>query len=319
MDLTSLFMDAFRRREHLFDDDKNNAFRLCNGSGDGVEDITIDLYDRFVLVQFFNVNLYREKATICSAISEAIDKSRMGIDGILLKNRARVKDPERISKIRESELLAGKMPPRQYQVIQNGVKVYVDLLKGQSTGLFLDMRRVRERLSEIYSDGGSMVNFFSYTGQFSVHALKNGIDTALNVDLSRSVLKRAMNNYRLNDLAVDDRDFVYGDAIEWIKVFKKKDRRFSFIVFDPPTFARNRKRTFSVQQDFERTVPHLAHLCNSDTSFVLTSINSASVSENEYRSFHPASWELVFLENESDDFPWKSDPYLKVGLWHPKI
>ena len=319
MDLTSIFMDAFRRREHLFDNNANTAFRLFNGSGDGIRDITIDLYDRFVLVQFFNTDLYREKATISAAMMEAIDKSRMGVEGILLKNRSRVKDTDKIQRLRESELLFGKMPPRQYKVIQNGVKVYVDLLKGQGTGLFLDMRKVRDRLSGIYADGGSMVNFFSYTGQFSVHALANGLDNAVNVDLSRSVLKRAMENYRLNDLAVDDRDFVYGDTIEWIRIFTKKNRRFLFIVFDPPTFARNRKRTFSVQQDYKNTVPHLAPLCVSGESFILTSINSASVSEDDYKTFHPRTWELVFFENEPDDFPWENSPYLKVGLWHPKI
>lgn len=316
MDLTSKLMEAFRRREHILNDESNSAFRLCNGQGDGVEGITIDMYDRFILTQFFDDNLYLEKATINAAVSGAVDKSRLPIDGILLKNRTRVKDPENIASIRESELVMGVLPPARYPVMQNGVKVYVDLLKGQNTGLFLDMREVRERLKDIYSDGGSMCNFFSYTGQFSVHALKNGMDSAVNVDLSRTVLRRARDNYRLNDLPVDDRDFVYGDAIEWMKIFSKNQKQFSFIVFDPPTFARNKKKTFSVQQDFSRTVPHLAKLC--EEGYILTSVNSASVSEEEYRSFHPDNWELLFIANEPDDFPWKDQPYLKVGLWRPE-
>jgi 23S rRNA (cytosine1962-C5)-methyltransferase len=316
MDLTSKLMEAFRRREHIFSDSENTAFRLCNGVGDGVDGITIDIYDRFILVQFFDDKLFMEKATINAAISDAVDKSRLPVDGILLKNRIRVRDSENIASIRESELMVGSLPPARYPVVQNGVKVYVDLLKGQNTGLFLDMRKVRDMLKDIYSDGGSMCNFFSYTGQFSVHALKNGMDSAVNVDLSRTVLRRARDNYRLNDLPVDDRDFVYGDAIEWMKMFSKKQKAFSFVVFDPPTFARNKKKTFSVQQDFGRTVPHLAGLC--EGGYVLTSINSASISEEEFRSFHPASWDLVFIANEPDDFPWEDKPYLKVGLWRPK-
>ena len=95
-----------------------------------------------------------------------------------------------------------------------------------------------------------MLNLFSYTALFSVHAVRRGITGAVNVDLSRAVLERAKVNYGLNGLRIDERDFIYGDSLEWIRRFRKKGRTFSFVIFDPPTFSRNRQRSFSSRRDY---------------------------------------------------------------------
>ena len=159
-----------------------------------------------------------------------------------------------------------------------------------------------------------MLNLFCYTGLFSVHALVCGVDSAINVDLSRTVLSRARDNYRLNGLECDDRDFIYGDALEWIKLFIKKKQVFDFAVFDPPTFARNRKKQFSVKRDYRASLEKLDQSVRAG-GLILTSVNSYSVSEKEYRSYHPDSWQLLMFANESSDFNNRGNPYLKVGLW----
>jgi 23S rRNA (cytosine1962-C5)-methyltransferase len=76
--------------------------------------------------------------------------------------------------LRKSELLSGVAPPDGYLVRQNGVTVAVDLVEGQHTGIFLDMRTVRRKLLPYYGSVGTMLNLFSYTAVFSVHALLNG-------------------------------------------------------------------------------------------------------------------------------------------------
>ena len=170
-----------------------------------------------------------------------------------------------------------------------------------------------ERQSSLGSWGNLQNDSNYFPTSFSVHALKNGFKHSINVDLSKSVIKKSKNNFILNELKCDNRDFIYGDAIEWINIFKKKNRYFSFIVFDPPTFSRNRRRFFSVVDDYSASLKLLSTI--SDRGYIFTSINSFTISKDEYIKFHPSNWELVMLRGESSDFINKGDGYLKAGLW----
>jgi 23S rRNA G2069 N7-methylase RlmK/C1962 C5-methylase RlmI len=104
-----------------------------------------------------------------------------------------------------------------------------------------------------------------------------------------------------------------GDALLWMHAFEKKARQFSYVVFDPPTFARKKKGVFSIKKDFQKSVARLGRLASG--GLVLTVINSPAISQQQYRAFHPGEWRLEFIAHESDDFPCRGTPYLKAGLW----
>ncbi len=313
MKLNNLYAASFDRRAGLHEAVDTDCYRLVNMEGDGLPGVTVDRYNEFILVQYFHEEFSREKDHHVRALEETLSRLPVPIRGVLLKNRTRVSETEEIQDARISELLSGELPADTCTVKQNGVLAGVDLVSAQNTGLFLDMREVRDMLPEYYPSAPDMLNLFSYTGIFSVHALKNGAAGSINVDLSKPVLARAMENYRLNNLPVDNRDFIYGDALQWVKIFGKKGRRFSFVVFDPPSFSRNKKGVFSVRK-------HFADFCKRidgvmEGGYVLTSTNQVSVTKDEYLSWHPGKWKPVFFARESSDFPFTDRPCLKAGLW----
>jgi 23S rRNA (cytosine1962-C5)-methyltransferase len=316
MQIESLLTEALHKRENLFADPATNCYRLFNGDGDGVPGLTIDWYGEYILMQYFDDRLASATNDIVKSIRHAGRMLPAQPRGILLKNRLRTDDTLDIASAMRSVVLDGSEPPDRYSVRQNGILAEVDLVWGQSTGIFLDMREVRDRLAGYYCSADTMLNLFSYTALFSVHAVKHGITGAVNVDLSRGVLERARTNYRLNGLKVDERDFIYGDSLEWIRRFKKKGKTFSLVIFDPPTFSRNRKRTFSSKRNFGESLDLVDGLIGE--GHVLTSINSYSITREEYLSFHPNRWELEFIANESSDFTYGDEPYLKAGLWRIK-
>jgi 23S rRNA (cytosine1962-C5)-methyltransferase len=301
---------AIEKRAPLFKNENTNCFRIFNSSGDGFDGLIIDLYAGYILIQYFN----KAAQSIVNRIPQILIKILpVKIKAILSKNR--MLNSDKSVDQWKSSILEGVYDSDDAVVVQNGVKARVDLINGQNTGIFLDMRDVRDKLASFYKSESikRMLNLFSYTAIFSVHGLKNGIDSSINIDLSKAVLNRAKINYQLNDLKVDERDFVYGDAIDWIKRLCKKREIFDFIVFDPPTFARNKKGNFSVKKNYLDSLESIKPIAGD--RFILTSINSYSVSEDEYKSFHPVQWKLLMLENESSDFVYKDNHYLKVGLW----
>jgi len=309
-DLEYIINSALEKRENLFKNENTDCFRIFNSSGDGIEGLIIDFYAEYILIQYFN----KIAESIINKISQIIIKILpVPVKGILSKNR--ILNSDRSADQWKSNILEGVYDPDTAIVVQNGVKARVDLLNGQNTGIFLDMRDIRDKLASFYRSESikRMLNLFSYTAIFSIHALKNGARNSINIDLSKNVLNRAKINYRLNDLRVDERDFIYGDAVDWIKRLNKKKELFDFIVFDPPTFARSKKGNFSVKKNYLNSLESVQSLAKD--RFILTSVNSYSVTEEEYRAFHPVQWKLLMLENESSDFVYKGNPYLKVGLW----
>ncbi len=314
-DFVKLFSMAIEKRTSLFESSDTNCFRLFNAEGDGLDGITADFYSGYILIQYFNQNV---EGNLKAAISAALSVYKSvpgGLKGLLVKNRMNISGND-YTEARRSEIIEGTYSEEGIIVLQNNIKAYADLINGQNTGVFLDMREIRSRLPEFYKEYGvkKMLNLFCYTALFSVHAIANSAGSAVNVDLSKSVLVRARENYRINNLHCDDRDFIYGDAIEWIKMFNKKKEFFDFAVFDPPTFARNRKKQFSVKRDYRNSLEFLDKIIARE-GLILSSVNSYSVSEKEYRSFHPEQWQLLMFGNESADFVNKGNPYLKVGLW----
>jgi 23S rRNA (cytosine1962-C5)-methyltransferase len=312
----SILQEAFRKREKLYDDSATNCFRLFNGDGDGVPGLTMDWYGEYLLVQYFHPGLAGRTDDLLRCIGGSINLLPAPPRGILLKNRNRQPGVPDIAAAMRSSVIEGSAPPGGYSVRQNGVLAAVDLVGGQSTGVFLDMREVRDRLKGFYRPGGVMLNLFCYTALFSVHAVVNGMQSAVNVDLSRGVLARARTNYGLNGLRVDERDFIFGDSLDWMRRFRKKDSIFSLVIFDPPTFSRNRKRTFSTKKNYRDSLALAEGLAGG--GLVLSSVNSYSVTQEEYISYHPAGWNIEFFANESSDFAVAGTPYLKVGLWKIK-
>ena len=98
-----------------------------------------------------------------------------------------------------------------------------------------------------------------------------------------------------------------------MKAFEKTGKDFSFVVFDPPTFSRNKRSTFSVKNNYSNSLQLIDNIVRD--GYIFTSANSPGVSKKEYISYHPGNWELIIFGNESKDFKFADVPYLKAGIW----
>ncbi len=108
-------------------------------------------------------------------------------------------------------------PAEQVTVQELGRQFYVDLLSGQKSGFYMDQRVNRQRVAS-YCSGGDVLNAFSYTGAFAVHALAQGARTVINVDTSVDALELGEANLRLNGFDPDTQtENIAGDVFDVLR------------------------------------------------------------------------------------------------------
>ena len=118
------------------------------------------------------------------------------------------------------------------------------------TGLFLDHRNTRN-LATKNVEGKSVLNLFAYTGSFSVYAAARGAVEVVTVDLSKTYLAWAEENFALNQLNAKQHAFIKADVIDWVNEARKELKRFDTIIVDPPTFSNSKSMndSFEVERD----------------------------------------------------------------------
>ena len=81
--------------------------------------------------------------------------------------------------------------------LENGSAFEADVVRGQKTGHFLDQRDNRVRVGRLAS-GARVLDVFSCTGGFSVHAAAGGATAVMSVDQSAAALETARRNMAAN-------------------------------------------------------------------------------------------------------------------------
>ncbi|MFA5960801.1 MAG: bifunctional 23S rRNA (guanine(2069)-N(7))-methyltransferase RlmK/23S rRNA (guanine(2445)-N(2))-methyltransferase RlmL [Tatlockia sp.] len=207
----------------------------------------IDLYNDYAVLQE-----YAAPATIASHKSEMrsleviqVVPKALGIspDKLVVKQRKKQKGSNQYQKMKQTG--------QSMVVVENGVKLQVNLVDYLDTGLFLDHRILRHRFAAL-PKGTRLLNCFCYTATASVHAALAGAITT-NVDLSKTYLSWAETNFRLNDLNVAKHQFIQFDCLEWLTICRD---RFDVIFLDPPSFSNSKrmKQTLDVQRDHESLI-----------------------------------------------------------------
>ena len=70
--MTDLFKQAFNSRKSFFRSQDTTAFRIFNGEGDGFGGLTIDWYDTYIVISWYNETIYGLKESIKEVILECL-------------------------------------------------------------------------------------------------------------------------------------------------------------------------------------------------------------------------------------------------------
>ena len=305
----TLFRQAKEKRSAYYQDDLTTAFRLFNQEGDGFGGLTVDLYGDYAVFSWYNSYVYQIRQTISEAFRQVFPE----VLGAYEKIRFKGLDYE-------SAHVYGQEAPDFFTVLENGVLYQVFMNDGLMTGIFLDQHEVRGSLVDGLAMGKSLLNMFSYTAAFSVAASMGGASQTTSVDLAKRSRELSQAHFQANGISTDDHRFIVMDVFEYFKYAKRKGLTYDVIVLDPPSFARNKKQTFSVAKDYHKLISQSLEILNPG-GIIIASTNAANVSRQKFteqidKGFAGRSYQILNKYGLPADFAYnkkdESSNYLKV-------
>jgi 23S rRNA (cytosine1962-C5)-methyltransferase len=287
------FVDRFRRclehrRRFL---GEASACRMVYGEADGLPGLIVDAFAGVLVVQLLTLGMDRRREEITGALREVFHPK-----GIYERSDVAVRRLEGLEE--RSGVLYGECPG-SVLIEENGLELEVDIRHGQKTGYFFDQRENRASIAPLmtgwgqrsgigireveqdgvlrrlpvnangkivtypYWDGATVLECFSHTGSFTLHACKYGAKKVTCLDISEHAIESARRNVERNGFS-DRVEFVTADAFEYLRSQVKgleermeraaaggrkvdtsrplssAGRTWDVIILDPPAFAKNR-------------------------------------------------------------------------------
>jgi len=306
-----LICKALSLRKKYIEQTTTNVYRLVNSYGDALPEVTIDVYDKNLLVQYFKPYEKQSKDRICSDLKDILSP-----ESITEKTRLKGEDIK-------THLVSGKELPGNFVVTENGIKFNVSFLEGGGTGLFLDQRDNRKKIQAI-AKSKEILNCFCYTSSFSIYAKIGGATRTTNIDLSKKATEWSKKNFLVNQLDVNDHEFIVGDVWEWLRRFQKNGRTFDVIIIDPPSFSTSKTTVFTAEKDIPCLIGAGLNILRED-GILAFSTNIAKMNFSKFlqllprvKDFTKKTYKLIDVSSQGLDFPTDGlhvvEPYLKFVM-----
>lgn len=225
---------AIAMRRALIASAETNAYRLVNGESDYLPGLIVDQYADYLVMQVGTLGIEQRKAELATLLL-----TLTGCNGVIERSDLALRRQEGL--IEATGLLAGVAPTGPIAVRELGFHYEVDLAQGQKSGFYTDQRDNRRHVAA-YCQGGRVLNAFSYTAAFAVHALAAGARHVINLDTSVEALTVGETHLRLNGFDPDRQaDQIAGDVFTILRDWRAEGiEPFDVIILDPPKFAQSR-------------------------------------------------------------------------------
>ncbi|HOI47135.1 MAG TPA: class I SAM-dependent rRNA methyltransferase [Bacilli bacterium] len=217
-----------------------NAYRVVFGESDLLPGLIIDKYDQYFVIQTLSFGMDLRKNIICEVLEELFHPL-----GIYERNDVPVREKEGLEL---KKGFIGKSFNPVVKIKENGITLQVDLENGQKTGYFLDQQDNRKAI-EPYVRGMKVLDCFSHTGGFALHAAQYGAKEVTALDISEQAVKNIEANIKLNNFK--NVKTQVGDVFHFLRQYHKENEMFDVIILDPPAFTKSKGTVDSAYRGYK--------------------------------------------------------------------
>lgn len=213
--------------------------RVLFAESDGLPALIADSFGDTIVIQSLALGMERWKDTVVQALDEALSPR-----GIWERSDAKVRELEGMEQTQG--LLRGAVPD-QVEMEENGIRFLVDVKRGQKTGYFLDQKENRAAIAP-FVKGARVLDCFTHTGSFALHAAHYGAAEVTAVDISALALAQAGENAAINGLALRTEE---ANAFDLLRAKQDAGETYDVIILDPPAFAKSRATVTSALRGYK--------------------------------------------------------------------
>ncbi len=224
--------NAWEYRKKTVDTD---SCRIVFGEADYLPGIVIDKFADILVVQSLALGMDRYKDLIVQGLKEILARDGINIRGVYERSDAKVRLQEGMERVKG--FIGGEFDT-EVQIVENGVKYYVDVKEGQKTGFFLDQKYNRKAIRKLCKDA-KVLDCFTHTGSFALNAAQAGAKSVLGIDASGSGIAQAVRNAELNGLQ-GVAEFECADVFDRLPELEEAGEKFDVVILDPPAFTKSR-------------------------------------------------------------------------------
>lgn len=223
--------DFFEERIKIADEGRrelgyNDNYRVVFGESDNLPGLIVDKYGDKLSVQFLSLGMEVVKNDVIDILVK-----RFAPSTIYERSDVAIREKEGLPL--KKGVIYGKNETQSI-IVENGLKLIVDLENGQKTGYFLDQKENRDDL-KFYVKDKTVLDCFCNEGGFSLCAKKYGAKEVTAIDISKTAIELVEKNARLNALEINTR---VADVFEALREYRKSGEKFGVIVLDPPAFTK---------------------------------------------------------------------------------
>lgn len=223
---------AVAGRAHILADGSTDTCRLIFSESDYLPGLIVDKYAGHLAVQVLTSGMQDAMPVIIDELNALLNPL-----SIFDKSDATSRAHEGLETT--NVLLAGSQPPELVMVKENGIAYGINIAEGQKSGFYCDQRYNRKLLAS-YAEGLKILDCFSYTGGFTLNALREGAASVTSVDSSALAIETLTENIRLNGFGESVHSAIKSDVNAQLRKFRDEGEKFDIIVLDPPKYAPSR-------------------------------------------------------------------------------
>lgn len=252
---------------------ETTAYRWAFGESDGLPGVVVDLYDRWAAVELYSRGLDVLLEPLLTALRLVVP-----LEGIVLRRGGPRDGGDAAGKV---ESVWGRRPPEDLVIRENGLSFYINLLRGQKTGFYLDHRDNRATV-EPWCRDAEVLNAFAYTGGFTLYALRGGAAHVTGVDIAPASAPETRRNLELDGIESSRCECVVADCFEWLSHAARQGREFDVVILDPPSLARDKAGRHAAARAYTR-LNALAMQCLRPGGVLATASCTSQVSPDMFR------------------------------------
>ena len=241
---------SLARREGVATD-QTNGLRWINGESDGWPAMVVDQYAGTLVLKLYSAVWLPRVADLTRWLQESLRPERI----VLRLSRNAALSFEQAG-YQDGQNLWGDDTAGSVVFLEDGIRFWSDVVKGQKTGFFLDQRDNRRRIGQC-SAGTDVLNAFSFSGGFSLHAARGGARSVTDLDISPHALESARRNFELNAadprIAAARHESVQSDAFAWLE---RSTAQFDIVICDPPSLAKRETERVGAIEAYHRLAMH---------------------------------------------------------------